>query len=154
MKKINIQVKKNITSNEILNLLISNKNNIIDLFNDKEISELTDEQLYLQKKQLDEKLGFPKHSSGRLFFNETAKKNICTLIKGQPFLKSKLSSIVINYDQKLKAVEDTGNPMVIEEDDITSNVIFTSNTEDNSNFISAEIIKILEEQGAELYANK
>ena len=154
LKKINIRVNKNITSNEILNLLTSNKNNIIDLFNDTEINELTDEQLYLQRQQLDAKLGFPKHNSGRLFFNEKAKKNICTLIKSQPFLKSKLSSIVLNYNQKLKTVEDTGNPMIIEENDIVSNIIFTSNAEDNSNFMSAEIIKILEEQGAKLYANK
>lgn len=154
LNKINVQVNKKVTSNEILNLLISNKNNIIDLFNDDEISELTNEQLYLQKQQLDAILGFPKHNSGKLFFSETVKKNICTLIKNQPFLKSKLSSIIINYDQKLKAVEDTGNPMIVEENDITSDILFTSNTEGNSNFISAEIVKILEEQGAELYANK
>ena len=44
-------------------------------------------------------------------------------------------------------MEDTGNPMVIEEDDIKSSITFSSNAEDNSIFISRDTINLLKEQG-------
>lgn len=154
LKKINIQVKKNVTQDELLKLLLKNKDNIIKLFDDNEIKDLTDEQLYYQKQKLDKILGFPKHESGKLYINETVKENICMWINNNPIFKSKLSCIIIDYEKKLKKVEDTGNPMHLDKDDIMSTIDFNSNIESESNFISAEVISILENQGAEIYAIK
>lgn len=153
MKELNVSLKKEITQEEVLDILVSNKENIIKLFDDNDMDELTDEQLYVQKELLDKKLGFPKHNAGRLHIGDSAKKNIVFTLNKNSFLKSRLSCIIENYEQKLKIVEDTGNPMCIDDGDIISDVSFDTKLENDSIFISEEIIKILEEQGAEIYAN-
>lgn len=147
LRKINITTPKKIKQEEILDILIKNKNKVIELFDEKEIDDLTDEQLKIQRDLLDKKLGFPKYSSETLSLDISSKRNIVQLLSERPSLRSRLSSIIIDYDTKIRDMEDTGNPMVIEEDDIKSSITFSSNAEDNSIFISRNTINLLKEQG-------
>ena len=147
LRKINITTPKKIKQEEILDILTKNKNKVIELFDEKEIDDLTDEQLKIQRDLLDKKLGFPKYSSETLSLDISSIRNIVQLLSETPSLRSRLSSIIIDYDTKIRDMEDTGNPMVIEEDDIKSSITFSSNAEDNSIFISRDTINLLKEQG-------
>lgn len=147
LRKINITTPKKIKQEEILDILTKNKNKVIELFDEKEIDDLTDEQLKIQRDLLDKKLGFPKYSSETLSLDISSIRKIVQLLSETPSLRSRLSSIIIDYDTKIRDMEDTGNPMVIEEDDIKSSITFSSNAEDNSIFISRDTINLLKEQG-------
>lgn len=147
LRKINITTPKKIKQEEILDILIKNKNKVIELFDEKEIDDFTDEQLKIQRDLLDKKLGFPKYSSETLSLDISSIRNIVQLLSERPSLRSRLSSIIIDYDTKIRDMEDTGNPMVIEEDDIKSSITFSSNAEDNYIFISRDTINLLKEQG-------
>lgn len=131
-----------------MQLLVTNRSKIIDLFDDIEIDRLTDEQLRIQKNILDQKLGFPSFESGKLTFDYSAKCNIADIINNNPFLRSKLSCVINNYERKLKDLEDTGNPINLCEQDIKSTVLFSSSSADEANFVSVEVIGILKNAGA------
>lgn len=153
LRKVDVKVKKDINQTEILQLLVENKNKIIDLFDDKEIDVLTEEQLRIQKDILDKKLGFPSHNSGALSFDSSTKRNLAETINNNPSLRIKLSCIINDYERKVKDIEDTGNPMILSEIDIKSSLLFSSNAAEKDAFVSSDVIEILKTAGAKVYAN-
>lgn len=153
LRKVDVKVKKDVNQTEILQLLVENKNKIIDLFDDKEIDLLTEEQLRIQKDILDKKLGFPSHNSGALSFDSCSKRNLAETINNNPYLRIKLSCIINDYERKIKDIEDTGNPMILSEVDIKSSLLFSSNAAEKDVFISSDVIEILKTAGAKVYAN-
>ena len=154
LRKIGVKTEKHVKQEEILSLLVKNKQKIIELFDDREFDELTDEQLIKQKEILNAKLGFSEHISGMINICSSSKKKIAYEMNNQASLKSRLSCIIIDYEQKLKNVEDTGNPMILDEDDIKSSLRFSTGIETNDDFISSGLIRWLVEQGAEVYENQ
>ena len=153
LRKVDVKVKKDVNQTEILQLLVENKNKIIDLFDDKEIDVLTEEQLRIQKDILDKKLDFPSHNSGALSFDSSTKRNLAKTINDNPYLRIKLSCIINDYERKIKDIEDTGNPMILSEVDIKSSLLFSSNAAEKDVFISSDVIEVLKTAGAKVYAN-
>lgn len=149
LRKVGIKTRKYANQNEIISLLSQFKEKIVELFDEKEFEELTDEQLLIQRNKLDCKLNFPKHTNGALEIDKEAKKNIANLMQNVNF-RVNLSDLIINYEEKLRNVEVTGNPMYIEEKDIVSFLPFSTDSDDNINFISDELIQILKEQGVKI----
>ena len=151
LRKIGVSTSREIKQSELLSLLVENKKNIISLFNEKEIDELTDEQLIVQKKILDEKLNFPSKTFGTIELDASTKTNLIELFSNNLSLRSKLSCIIIDYDQKLKYVEDTGCPMNIDEEDIKSSIYFDTDINTDVSFISRDLVEMLVSQGAKVY---
>ncbi len=87
LRKINITTPKKIKQEEILDILIKNKNKVIELFDEKEIDDLTDEQLKIQRDLLDVKLGFPKYSAETPSLDISSIRNIVQLLSERPYLR-------------------------------------------------------------------
>lgn len=151
LKKVGVKTSQNIPQKEILDLLVKQKRKIIELFDEQEIEGLTEEQLEIQKNILHKKLGFPVHSSGIIKINISSKKNLAKKMNEDTSLKLNLAPVIIDYEQKLKHVEDTGYPMIIDEEDIKSSFSFSTTATENRNFISQQMVDLLVEQGAEIY---
>lgn len=154
LEKIEVKILQSISQKDILDLLIKYKQRIIELFNEQEIEGLTEEQLEIQKSILNKKLGFVIYSpSGKVKLSISLKKKLAKMMNEDVSLKIELKSIIIGYEQKLKYVEDTGYPMVIDEEDIKSSFSFNKASANKENFISKRMIDFLKEQGAEIYEN-
>lgn len=87
LRKINITTPKKIKQEEISDILIKNKNKVIELFDEKEIDDLADEQLKIQRDLLDVKLGFPKYSAETPSLDISSIRNIVQLLSERPYLR-------------------------------------------------------------------
>lgn len=57
------------------------------MFDEKEIDDLADEQLKIQRDLLDVKLGFPKYSAETLSLDISSIRNIVRLLSERPYLR-------------------------------------------------------------------
>lgn len=151
LRRINIKTKESIEQNEMLNILEENKDSIINLFNSKEIDVLTDEQLRVQKEILDRKLNFPKFKKGLCIIDDFSRENILNRLNNDINFRRKASYLITDYDKKLKNVEESGEPMIIFEEEINTELLFTSEFNGNNElFISVEIIDELKKEGVKV----
>lgn len=153
LRKIHIKTSSNISQKDIINLLSNNKRAIIELFNEDEIEQMTDEQLRIQRDILNKKLNFPTKKKGQCNLSHESKKKIINKLKENVVFRKSMSSFIHNYDDKLKHVENTGEPMLITEEDLKSTIEFSTDIELEGTFLSKEIVDQLQKEGAEVIWN-
>lgn len=155
LRKIGVAIEKreDLTSLKmqaiLLDLLNANKEQIVKWFDQGELKRLTDEQLYKQREELDRMLGFPKKVQRKIVLGPDVIERIVAKSNSNVSFRVRISPLICGYAEKLKEMEDKGNPMLICAADFQEEYIFGE--ESSSHFVPSSIIEIMRKEGAKVY---
>lgn len=150
LRTINVKTSSNISQLEILNLLSENKKEIVELFDDEEFEQMTDDQLIIQREILNKKLNFPFKKNGQLNLNNESKIEILKKVNKDASFRKKVSCLITDYENKLKQMENTGEPMSIKLNDLKSSLCFTMDVQIEGTFIPNEMVDELQKKGVDI----
>lgn len=135
----------------LLDRLNENQELIEKWFDKGEIKRITEEQLLMQRDELEKLLNFPKKIDRSIILDTDTLRAIVTNANKNPQFRKRIAILIKNYENKLMEMEISGMPMVIDINDLRTEYSF--GTGDTDDFIQSSVIELLRKEGAKVYEN-